>query len=167
MWEKVGNGAIIEGADVILQNRSGGNAAWLNNSLIRSLNSQILVITSDNLMEISLKDIQIETEKLRQYSYLVARANEPEMKGDRIIESEGQVIAISDLESKGKLATGLQIINPSTLTPGRTYDDFHQVWEDLIDKNLLRVSKYQPREWLAIDTPSDLERARKTFRRES
>jgi NDP-sugar pyrophosphorylase family protein len=44
--------AIAAGADFILDIENGGNASWLNFDFIRKMNAQIVVITSDNLMEV-------------------------------------------------------------------------------------------------------------------
>ena len=154
--------ALLNGADLIIQNQTGGNAAWLNHTLIRNLNDHVLVITSDNLMQMDFKELEKEIIKSKDFSYLVTRENASDLMGDRIIEENGQVTSISNSITWGKLATGLQFINPRRLDPKKSFSDFHEVWDDLIQKNLLRTSGIKPSEWMAIDTLSDLERARET-----
>lgn len=163
MWEKVSREAILKGVDVVLLNKSAGNAAWLNNPFVRSLDTHVLVITSDNFMKISLEEIQAEIQEFKKYSFLITRPNDPELEGDRVLQDDGVVTSVSKIRQNGTLATGLQIINPSSLTPNKQFNDFHEVWNDLIDRNLLRVSKSQPEKWIAIDTPADLDESNAYF----
>jgi NDP-sugar pyrophosphorylase family protein len=96
-------------------------------------------------------------------SYLVTRIPEPGIKGDRIVQTNGKVDAISQDENVSLLGTGLQVINPGALDPTKKFESFHDVWNDLIIKQSLYVSKSQPLKWRAIDTPSDLEKAREVW----
>jgi len=161
MSEKVSQSALQYGADYIFQNHLGGNANWLNSSFLRKFRSPIIVITCDNLMNVNLTDIELESQSAQDLSYLVTRIDESEIKGDRILQAEGRVTAISQDTRIASLATGLQIINPGTLCPKMKFDNFHQVWDDLISKQLLHVSRRQPTKWVAIDTILDLENANK------
>jgi hypothetical protein len=112
-------------------------------------------------MNVNLTDIELESQSAQDLSYLVTRIDESEIKGDRILQAEGRVTAISQDTRIASLATGLQIINPGTLCPKMKFDNFHQVWDDLISKQLLHVSRRQPTKWVAIDTILDLENANK------
>ena len=161
MSEKVSQCALQGGADYIFQNNNGGNANWLNGSFMRELNSQVVVITCDNLMEVDLSDIEAESKTSPELSYLVTRIPESGIKGDRIVQTNGKVDSISQDERISLLGTGLQVINPGTLNPRQEFGSFHDVWNDLISKQSLFVSKYHPSKWTAIDTPLDLENARK------
>ena len=155
--EKVSQRALQYGANSIFQNIGGGNATWLNNTFLRKLRLPIIVITCDNLMDVNLLDVELESMNSQDLSYLVARVSESELKGDRILQSEGRVTSISQDGNIALLATGLQIINPGTLSPGLIFDTFHDVWDDLISRQSLSVSRSQPTKWVAIDTLSDLE----------
>lgn len=159
--EIVSQRALQYGADFIFQNNRGGNANWLNSSFLRKLRSPIIVITCDNLMDVNLMDVELESMSSQDLSYLVARESESEIKGDRILQKEGCVTSISQDNKIASLATGLQIINPGTLSPELTFDNFHEVWDDLISKQSLYVSRSQPTKWAAIDTLLDLENANK------
>jgi MurNAc alpha-1-phosphate uridylyltransferase len=161
MSEKVSQRALQYGADYIFQNNLGGNANWLNSSFLRNLQAPIIVITCDNLMDVNLTDVELESQSAQDLSYLVTRIDESDVKGDRILQTEGRVIAISQDNNITSLATGLQIINPGTLSPEMNFDNFHEVWSDLISKESLHVSRSQPTKWVAIDTILDLENANK------
>ena len=159
--ETVSQRALKYGANLIFQNNEGGNANWLNRTFLRKLRSPIVVITCDNLMDVNLMDVELESMISQDLSYLVGRESDSELKGDRILQNEGCVTAISQDSNVTLLATGLQIINPGTLSPELTFDNFHEVWDDLISRQSLCVSRSQPTKWAAIDTLFDLENANK------
>ena len=159
MSEKVSSFALQNGADYVINNIGGGNASWLNRSMFRQFKSQILIITCDNFIIVDLDDIEVESKMSPERSYLVTRIPEPGIKGDRIVQTNGKVDAISQDENVSLLGTGLQVINPESLDPTKEFESFHDIWNDLIVKQSLYVSKSQPSKWIAIDTPSDLEKA--------
>jgi NDP-sugar pyrophosphorylase family protein len=161
MPEKVSQRALELGADFIFQNNSGGNANWLNSSILRDYQAPIIIITCDNLMDINLTDIEKESAAFKERSFLVTRTEKSELKGDRIAHSDGRITSITQNLENYTLATGLQVINPGTLTPKVNFDNFHQVWNDLISKKSLYTSRSYPSKWVAIDTIIDLENANK------
>lgn len=162
MSEKVSNFALQNGADFIINNIGGGNASWLNKPMLRNINSQILIITCDNFMVIDLDNIEAESKTTPKYSYLITRTSEAGIKGDRIRQIDSRINSISQEDSASSLATGLQIINPGTLSAFKKFESFHDVWNDLIENHLLFESGIQPTEWSAIDTPLDLQTANMT-----
>ena len=163
MSEKVSSFALQNGADYIINNIGGGNASWLNRSMFRQFDSQILIITCDNFIMVDLDDIEVESKMSPKRSYLVSRISEPGIKGDRVVQTNGKVAAISQDESISLLGTGLQVINPGTLDPTKEFESFHDIWNDLIVNQSLYVSRSQPLKWIAIDTPSDLEKANEVW----
>ena len=159
--EVVSQRALKYGANLIFQNNDGGNANWLNRTFLRELRSPIVIITCDNLMNVNLMDVELESMISQNLSYLVGRESDSELKGDRILQNEGCVTAVSQDSNLSLLATGLQILNPGTLSPELIFDNFHEVWDDLISRQSLCVSRSQPTKWAAIDTLLDLENANK------
>lgn len=159
MPDRVSQHALQFGVDYVFQNNSGGNANWLNSSILRDYQAPIIIITCDNLMDVNLADIEKESEASKELSFLVTRTEKSELKGDRIVHSEGRITSITQNLANYTLATGLQVINPGTLTPKVNFDNFHQVWQDLMSQELLYVSRNQPKKWWAIDTISDLQKA--------
>ena len=159
MSEKVAESALQYGSDYIFKNNGGGNAGWLNSPILRGFQSQILIITCDNLMQVDLEGLESETKATPHFSYLVTRESDVGVKGDRIIQSNGRIESISQQENVALLATGLQVLNPGTLSQNAIFESFHDVWSDLIGNNSLFVSQNRPNRWTAIDTPLDLENA--------
>ena len=161
MFDKVAACALENGAHYIFNNGNGANANWLNSTLVREIDTQILVITCDNLMEVDLNQIERESLATPRLNYLVTRECGLEFEGDRIIQTHGQVDAVSPLSDSKTLATGLQVINPGTLHSNVKFTSFHEVWSELIVSKSLFVSESHPIKWTAIDTPLDLENANK------
>ena len=150
--------AIAAGADFILDIENGGNASWLNLDFIRKINDQIIVITSDNLMEVDLEMLEQETNRFPENSFIVSRKENGKEPGDRIEFENTNITRIDPNSNSPYLATGLQVLNPSILDRESIYQDFHEVWNDLIKKRMLTFSKFEPSVWSAIDTPEDLKR---------
>jgi len=156
--DAVSQHAISTGADFILDIENGGNASWLNFDSIRNMNAQIVIITSDNLMEVDLEMLEQETSQFPENSFIVSRKENGREPGDRIEFENTNITRISPNSNSPYLATGLQVLNPSILDRETIYQDFHEVWNDLIEKRMLTSSKFEPSVWSAIDTPEDLQR---------
>ena len=150
--------AIAAGADFILDIENGGNASWLNFDFIRKMDTQIVIITSDNLMEVDLEMLEQETNRVPENSFIVSRKENGKEPGDRIEFENTNITRIDPNSNSPYLATGLQVLNPSILDRESIYQDFHEVWNDLIKKRMLTFSKFEPSVWSAIDTPEDLKR---------
>ncbi len=159
MSEQVEKTAKKNGASLILNSNGQGNAFWMNSPIIRSVDYPIVVITCDNLMEFDYGALESESNMNRNLSYLLTRKAPLEMLGDRVLERNGKIIEVSSDTKTDLMATGLQVINPSHLKPVCTYDDFHDVWSDLIENGTLCNSTVAPKKWSAIDTPADLQEA--------
>ncbi len=156
---KVAEYAIRKGANFVINNFKNGNASWVNQDLIRSFNGQILIITCDNLMEFDLHQLYLESSQNPESSFIVTTESSLVQEGDRVFEVNNQVKEISSTVISPLVASGLQILNPMSLTEGTNFEDFHEVWIDLIRKDLLCVSKQKPIRWSAIDTRENLDSA--------
>jgi len=157
--DQVSKMALEKGINFIINNFGGGNANWLNIPLVREMDSQVVVITCDNLMEIDFKKIKLELSLKNRNNYIFTRNCGEGLSGDRINANEGRIDSVSPTNKSTSLATGLQIINPRTLTPNVNFTNFHEVWSDSMSTNSLFESTVHPSKWLAIDTPTDLENA--------
>jgi N-acetyl-alpha-D-muramate 1-phosphate uridylyltransferase len=162
MSEEVEKCANQYGIDLVINSEGRGNAFWINSPTIRSISTPIVVITCDNLMEIDYEALQSESDRNQDQSFLMTRQATLKVAGDRVLEENGRVIKISHRSDTNLLATGLQVLNTGQLNPLRVYDDFHEVWADLIDQKKLFICSTHPFSWSAIDTPADLEKANKT-----
>ena len=159
MSNEVEKSANLFGIDLVINTEGRGNAFWINNPSIRSIETPIVVITCDNLMKIDFAAVQSESDKNQDLSFLMTRKAPLKVAGDRIVEQNGRVLKISQDNTTNLLATGLQVLNLGQLKPLRVYDDFHEVWSDLIEKKKLFTCSTYPHTWSAIDTLADLSEA--------
>ena len=162
-FDQVSTVALEKGINLIINNYAGGNANWLNTPMLREMDSQVIVVTCDNLMQIDFKEIESELKQKNRHNYIFTRKCNEGLSGDRINATEGRIDSISPVNKSTSLATGLQIINPGTLTPNVNFSNFHEVWSDLMSRNSLFESSINPSKWTAIDTPADLEKANRNF----
>lgn len=157
--EKVGEYALNHGANYVINNFQKGNAAWINLELIKNTTKPIVIVTCDNLMRIDLQQLFLESSHNPDLSLIVTTKSTETQAGDRILETEGRVRDISGKVKSDLIGSGLQILNPKTLTEDKIFNDFHEVWSDLIIRDSLYVSKQRPTKWSAIDTMEDLDAA--------
>lgn len=159
MGESVGQAALGFGADEFVDIGAGGNASWLHLSDLGHIDSPTLIVTSDNIMEVDLAALQLESEQDPESSFIVAIEKDSGYPGDRIITTGERISALGPSNTSSLLASGLQVLVPGRVSRRRTsLDDFSEVWADLILHGELRLAQTRPRTWRAIDTPSDLEK---------
>ena len=154
----VGKSAVKFGADHIIDIGAGGNASWIQASNLTSIDSQMIVITCDNVMDVDLSELSREVSIASSQSFIVPIEKDYTYRGDRL-EVEGDKIKdMGPTKNSKLLASGLQVITPKELSSnGRKYEDFSEVWKYLIESRSLFLTQTRPTTWLAVDTPKDLE----------
>jgi MurNAc alpha-1-phosphate uridylyltransferase len=159
MGASVGDAALSYGADAVVDIGAGGNASWIHSSSLGLIESPTLIVTSDNVMEVDLGALRMETEQDSGSSFIVAVERDPGYPGDRIITDAERISTMGPSNSSSLLASGLQVIVPRRITRrSGPLDDFSGVWADLIKHKELKLASTRPTNWFAIDTPTDLER---------
>lgn len=161
MGSKVKDAAYELGADEVLDIGNGGNASWLMNEKIRTISTPILVLTSDNLMQVDLGKLEIETENSKSIGTIVGVTQHMSKVGNFIKHSEGKILSMnSPMGHESLLASGLQVIVPSNIPiTTKGLENFEEVWQLLIAINGLYLSKLHPTKWSAIDTFDELQNA--------
>ena len=140
-----------------------GNAYWLNSLKENKINGPIVVITSDNLMEIDLNSLLEEHYKKSEKSLIVSTESFEGNHDKLAINSKNEILSMSYQKGSGLIASGLQVLNTNDLYDyPAVFNDFHDVWEYLISKKKLHISELQPEKWINVDTVEDLEKI-KTF----
>ena len=141
-----------------------GNAFWLNKLEEHKKDNPIVVITSDNLMDIDLNILIDEYYEKGEKSIIVS-ADSKEGTHDKLeVNKDNQVLSMNYQNIVGKIASGLQVLNPKDLyTDELLFDDFHEVWSLLINKKRLIVSELQPKKWISVDTIEDLNKMKIFF----
>jgi MurNAc alpha-1-phosphate uridylyltransferase len=158
MGAAVAEAALSFGADAVVDIGTGGNASWVHSSNLGLIESPTLIVTSDNVMEVDLGSLFIESERDSESSFIVAVERDSDYPGDRIITDADRISALGPSNTSSLLASGLQVIVPRRITRRNgPLDDFSGVWADLIKHKELKLAATRPTSWFAIDTPSDLE----------
>lgn len=158
MGASVREAALSYGADAVVDIGTGGNASWIHSSNLGLIDSPTLIVTSDNVMEVDLGALRMETEEDSESSFIVAVERDPDYPGDRIITDAERISAMGPSNASSLLASGLQVIVPRRITRRNgPLEDFSGVWADLIKHEELKLALTRPTNWFAIDTPTDLE----------
>jgi NDP-sugar pyrophosphorylase family protein len=150
--------AVARQVDNIINTQGGGNASWINHGNFSQTKTSILVITSDNLMNVDLSALYDESQNNQEMSLIVPIAMPEEKPGDRILLDDKNVVSIDPKNKSLLLASGLQVINPYIASQvSESTDDFGQIWKSLISNQKLSISELRPIEWFALDTPEELD----------
>lgn len=159
MGEVVKDAAYIIGADEVIDIGNRGNAYWLNNAKMQSISEPVIVLTSDNLMEVNLDHLELESGNNSGGGLIVAIKSQTVVAGNFIQHNEGRITSMRSKEKLGSLlASGLQTIVPADIPLRRgLITDFEEVWDSLIENSALRLSELVPSQWRAIDTFEELQ----------
>ncbi len=162
------------GLSTIINSSHKGNAWWLFNSIYKSINEPVLVLTADNITKINYKRIYDEFISLEdQLCMLVGVRPINGIEGD-YIHTFNQSNKIKDLSRSVKssiYASGIQVVNPVHII--RACDSeifrkddvsFNSVWSNLILIDKLYKSNIMPDTWYSVDTLDQLERAEEILR---
>lgn len=152
------------GVNEFIHSENKGNAYWLNQIDIAKFKGPVVVITSDNLMEIDINNLIEEYFRKGEKSMIIS-VNLENAKGDKIKVGDSNNIKAMDYQtSSGVIASGLQILNLEDIKKNNLqFDDFHEVWGVLINEERLILSDYQPTKWTSVDTVDDLKKFKNYF----
>jgi NDP-sugar pyrophosphorylase family protein len=149
------------GVTSVFNTEGKGNSWWIYNTLIKYLNEPVFVLTCDNVVEIDFASLSEEYYKCGEPAgVIVPVAPIKGFDGDYIFKNGNVVNRISRTDVADIYCSGIQIINPvkvNALTSPT--ESFYEVWQQLIAKQQLYCSSFQPKKWLAIDTMQQLQAA--------
>ena len=157
MKDLVSSAAMTLGADGFIDTSNQGNAYFLN--LIPRDTADLLVITCDNIMTIDLEELSKEFTESSCVGMVVPVKPTDVVLGDRL-KVDGKIVLSCDYESGDSvIASGLQVLDLTKL-PSNTglWNDFHDLWNELISSHSLQVAYQTPSSWLPVDTPEQLEK---------
>lgn len=154
MYEALGSQEI----DYFLDVEGHGNAFFLNQVDLSKPDGAMLVITSDNVMGISIPNLWNEISNSK-YSYLGALATSTLLTADFLEVENSRIKGISNRQDVGIFAAGLQALQFSDLRIALSspIDTFHELWKRMMEFDRLRVSNCEITKWCALDTKDDLD----------
>jgi NDP-sugar pyrophosphorylase family protein len=118
----------------------------------------VLVLTTDNITELDIDFLTAEYLRVRSPAcMLVPVVPIPMIEGDYIDHENGLVTGIQRQAPKDIYCSGIQVLNPSKVASvAAGADDFYAVWNALIERKQLWVSRIYPKPWFSIDTLEQL-----------
>jgi len=146
------------GVSSVFNTEGKGNSWWLYNTLIKYLNEPVFVLTCDNVVEMDFEALAEEYFKCGEPAAVVVPVKPIKgFDGDYIFHENNTVTKISRNEVADIYCSGIQILNPVKVNAiTKPTESFYEVWEQLIAKQQLYCSSFQPKKWLAIDTVDQL-----------
>lgn len=150
------------GVDSILNTEGHGNAWWVQHTLMRFIDEPILVLTTDNITELDLEFLAAEYERLeRPPCMLVPVAPIEGIDGDYIEHADGVVRSLQRAQPRESYCSGIQVLHPARICSlaDTDIDDFYQVWQLLMAREMLKVSRLYPKTWFSVDTLEQLVKA--------
>lgn len=149
---------MTRGVDTIINTEGHGNAWWVSKSVMKYVNEPVLVLTTDNIIEINIEFLNDSYHDLGCPPCMVVPVNPiPGIYGDYIEEKKGHVISLQRDIPQPTYCSGIQVLNPEMLCTlmGET-EDFNHLWQQLIECNLLFASTIYPNDWYSVDTLEQL-----------
>jgi NDP-sugar pyrophosphorylase family protein len=151
---------ISHGVSGIFDTSGRNNAWWIFNTLMRSLDEPVFVLTCDNVWFIDFTAVQEEYYRFGSPWCMVIPVEPVKgLDGDYIHHIKGRVAKISRAEIAATYCSGIQVLNPKRIHDNlNKCDNFYELWAQLISANQLYTSSVSPTRWFAADTLDQLDR---------
>ncbi|PTX58965.1 nucleotidyltransferase-like protein [Kordia periserrulae] len=158
--------AIKEGVHNIFNTNGKGNAWWLYHTLLKQLDEPLLVLTCDNIVEIDFDWIFQQYQQLNSPACMLVPVQPVEgIEGDFIQHHNGKITKLSRTEITPIYGSGIQILNPKKINKTtNAVENFYEVWQQLIAKELLYASETYTKPWFSINTEVQLRSAEKLYK---
>ena len=156
---------IEEKVSSIINTDTKGNSWWIFNSIFKSFDSPIYVLTCDNVTNIDFKKIEKDYYKKGQpLCMLIPTKPVKGLKGDYIFRKKNLIINLSRSKKSEIYCTGIQVLNPKRINKKITpTEDFNILWKKLIKIKQLYVSDVMPRKWYTVDDVENYKNLKKLF----
>ena len=156
---------IEEKVSSIINTDTKGNSWWIFNSIFKSFDSPIYVLTCDNVTNIDFKKIEKDYYKKGQpLCMLIPTKPVKGLKGDYIFRKKNLISSLSRAKKSEIYCTGIQVLNPKRINKKITpTEDFNILWKKLIRIKQLYVSDVMPRKWYTVDDVENYKNLKKFF----
>tara|TARA_Y100000022_G_scaffold78517_1_gene67725 strand:- start:1171 stop:1848 length:678 start_codon:yes stop_codon:yes gene_type:complete len=156
---------IEEKVSSIINTDKKGNAWWIFNSMLRTFDSPIYVLTCDNVTNIDFKKIERDYYKKGQPLCMII-PTEPikGLDGDYIFRKKNIIQKLSRKNKSDIYCTGIQVLNPKKINDKvKKTEDFNILWKRLIKIKQLYVSDIRPKKWYTVDSVNNYKNLKKIF----
>src|SRR5882724_9680147 len=129
---------IEHGASAVFNTEGKGNCWWIYNTLLKSLDEPIYVLTCDNVVDLDFEWLEQSYQALNDPACLLVPVRpQPGLDGDYVFHRKHVVTEISRSKQTDMYCSGVQILNPQRLN-GITKEghSFYDIWQQLIEEQL-------------------------------
>lgn len=146
------------GVDSVLNTDGHSNAWWIHHTLLRHVNEPILVLTADNITDIDIALLSTEYQSTGEPACMLVPVTPlPGVSGDYISQRDGLATRIDRNHPTDIYCSGIQVLNPARVAALTTEGgDFYSIWNQLIARQQVRVSRVYPKRWFSVDTLEQL-----------
>jgi NDP-sugar pyrophosphorylase family protein len=146
------------GVSSILNTDGHENSWWIHNTLMRYVDSPVLVLTCDNITKLNLDFLEAEYRRCGMPPCMLVPVTPiPMVAGDYIEHDGGIVMSLQREEPRPIYCSGIQVLNPRQVACAtRPGGSFYDIWRQLIARRELRVCEVYPNSWFSVDTLEQL-----------
>ena len=157
---------IEEKVSSIINTDKKGNSWWIFNSIFKSFDSPLYVLTCDNVTNIDFKKIEKDYFKKGQPICMIIPTKPIKgLAGDYIFRKKNIIKGLSRKVKSDIYCTGIQVLNPKKINDKiKSTDDFNILWKRLIRTKQLYVSDVTPKKWYTVDNVDNYKKLKKIFK---
>ena len=157
---------IEEKVSSIINTDKKGNSWWIFNSIFKSFDSPLYVLTCDNVTNIDFKKIEKAYYKKGQPMCMIIPTKPIKgLAGDYIFRKKNIIQGLSRKVKSDIYCTGIQVLNPKKINDKiKSTDDFNILWKRLIKIKQLYVSDVMPKKWYTVDNVDNYKKLKKIFK---
>lgn len=157
---------IEEKVSSIINTDKKGNSWWIFNSIFKSFDSPLYVLTCDNVTNIDFKKIEKDYYKKGQPICMIIPTKPIKgLAGDYIFRKKNIIQGLSRKVKSDIYCTGIQVLNPKKINDKiKSTDDFNILWKRLIKIKQLYVSDVMPKKWYTVDSVDNYKNLKKIFK---
>ena len=157
---------IEEKVSSIINTDKKGNSWWIFNSIFKSFDSPMYVLTCDNVTNIDFKKIEKDYYRKGQPICMIIPTKPIKgLAGDYIFRKKNIIQGLSRKVKSDIYCTGIQVLNPKKINDKiKSTDDFNILWKRLIKIKQLYVSDVMPKKWYTVDNVDNYKKLKKIFK---
>ena len=157
---------IEEKVSSIINTDKKGNSWWIFNSIFKSFDSPLYVLTCDNVTNIDFKKIEKDYYRKGQPICMIIPTKPIKgLAGDYIFRKKSIIQGLSRKVKSDIYCTGIQVLNPKKINDKiKSTDDFNILWKRLIKIKQLYVSDVMPKKWYTVDNVDNYKKLKKIFK---
>ena len=157
---------IEEKVSSIINTDKKGNSWWIFNSIFKSFDSPLYVLTCDNVTNIDFKKIEKDYYRKGQPICMIIPTKPIKgLAGDYIFRKKNIIQGLSRKVKSDIYCTGIQVLNPKKINDKiKSTDDFNILWKRLIKIKQLYVSDVMPKKWYTVDNVDNYKNLKKIFK---